>query len=369
MRSSLRSTGVALLAASLLAILEVFRTSLTRILEGHPANLNVFGHRVMIMWITVVIASPWCAFMARRFPFRKGRTFRTLLAHFGGGAVFVALHMLLMLGVHALFVGHADFPWGHRLLHMYGFYIAMEMSVYAAIVLVLLLLDARGEAAERALISARLEQGLTSARLESLRAQIRPHFLFNTLNALAVLARKGDGAAVDRAIGDLGELLRASFDTRGRQVIPLAEEIEFLERYVHLQRIRFPDRLEVAWQVEDDAGAALVPALLVQPLVENALEHGLATARGGRVRVAARRDGETLVIEVTDDGPGFGARAADGTSPGERDGGVGLANTRERLALLYGPDATLMLGDLPGGGGVVRIRIPWQTVATAEPVA
>src|SRR4030095_12183706 len=109
-------------------------------------------------------------------------------------------------------------------------------------------------------------------RRESLRAQLQPHSLFNTLNALAVLARKGDGAAVDRAIGDLGELLRASFESQGRREIPLGEELAFLERYAHLQRIRFPDRLEVIWQVDEAARRALVPALLVQPLVENALE-------------------------------------------------------------------------------------------------
>jgi signal transduction histidine kinase len=362
MRSPLRHTLVALLTASVLAMLEVFRTALARALEGNPVSVALVSHRLVVMWVTVVLASPWCAFMARRFPFRGGTIGRTVLAHLAGGAVFVAIHMTLMLSVHALFVGRLDLPEGPQLAHMYAFYIAMEMSVYVAIVLVLLLLDARGEAAEKALASERLERNLAAARLEGLRAQIRPHFLFNTLNALAVLARKGDGPAVDHAIGDLGELLRASFDSQRGHEIPLGEELEFLDRYVRLQRIRFPHRLEVDWQVEEGTRRALVPALLVQPLVENALEHGLATTRGGRVRVAARRDGDVLEVEVEDDGPGFGPMAPSGAN-----GGVGLANTRERLALLYGERGTLACGDRPGGGGLVRIRIPWRVAAASEP--
>jgi signal transduction histidine kinase len=355
MRRSLRTNAVALAAASFLALLEIFRTTLTRVLEGHPITVDSLVFGVLPMWLTVVLASPWCAFMARRFPFRARRTGRTLLAHLGGGAVFVALQMALMLATHVIIGGARLLLPG--LLHRYAFYVVLELSVYAAIVLVVLLLDARREAAERAVASARLEQSLTAARLETLRAQIRPHFLFNTLNALAVLARKGDGAAVDHAIGDLGELLRASFESDGTHEIPLGEELAFLDRYVRLQRIRFPDRLDVEWRVEPEARQALVPALLVQPLVENAIEHGLATARGGSVRVVARREGDTLELEVADDGPGFGS------GNGSRDGGVGLANTRERLALLYGSRATLTCGEASAGGATVRIRVPWRVAA------
>lgn len=358
MRRSFRTTAIALVTASFLGGLEIFRTHLTRVLEGHPVTVPDLLHRVIGMWFTLVIASPWCAFMARRFPFRKGRTIRTLFAHLGGGAVFVAIHMHLNLLLHSILADDPHFASGFEFLHLYVFYIGMEMSVYAAIVLVLLLLEERREAAERAVASARLAQNLSSARLESLQAQIRPHFLFNTLNALAVLARRGDGAAVDRAIGDLGELLRTSFASTDRQEVLLREELEFLERYLSLQRIRFPDRLVVEWDVAEETKRARVPALLVQPLVENALEHGLATARGGKVRVSARRDSDMLEIEVADDGPGFAGAA------GATDVGVGLANTNERLALLYGARGTLVCSDRPGGGGLVRIRLPWREAAT-----
>jgi signal transduction histidine kinase len=371
MHASRRTTAIALVIASLFAVFEILRTQLTRVLEGRATGVFDLSHRLVPMWILLVVVSPWCAFMARRFPFRRGRTLRTLAAHVAGSAVFVALHMTLMLTYHAIATQVFFIPSGHRLAHLYVFYTGMEMSVYAGIVGVVLLIDARREAAERDVTAARLEGNLSAARLESLQAQIRPHFLFNTLNTLAVLARRGDGPAVDRAIGDLGELLRSSFDAGGRAEIPLGEELAFLERYVNLQRLRFPGRLEVEWRIDDEARRVLVPALIVQPIVENAIEHGLATLRGGRLHVSAGREGEALAIEVADDGPGFagGNEASHGAPPRESpaapgagaERGLGLANTRERLALLYGGRGTLTCHDRPGGGGLVRIRLPWRT--------
>jgi signal transduction histidine kinase len=358
MTSPRRNVVVALSAAAFLALLEIFRSGLTRILEGHPEGIFDLVHWVVPLWFSVVLVSPWCAWMAWRFPVRSGKLVRTLLAHLVGAAVFVGLHLLVILLFHHL-LAPADIPNGPRLLHSYVFYIGMEVSVYAAIVVVVLLLEARREAAERTLVAARLERSLAAARLESLQAQIRPHFLFNTLNALAVLARRGDGAAVDRAIGDLGELLRATFDAPGRHEITLGEELELVDRYLSLQRIRFPDRLRVEFSVEPATRSARVPALLVQPLVENAIEHGLTTADGGRLQVSAVRQGGQLVIEVRDDGPGFSATRA----AGDASAGVGLANTRERLALLHGAAATLECLDAAEGGGVVRITLPWRTAA------
>jgi signal transduction histidine kinase len=359
----LRSSAPALVAASFLAFFEIYRVTVTRVLEGRPISHADFFFMIPL-WTTVVILSPWCAWMARRFPFHAGGFWRAFGAHLLGGCLFVAAQMAMLITLH-MGLHHAEPLWG-GMVHRFFFYAAMELSVYAAIVLVVLTLDARREAAERRVAAARLEQSLTTAKLESLQAQIRPHFLFNTLNALAVLSRRGDGAAVDRAIGDLGELLRASFAAPGRHEIPLGEELEFLERYLGLQRIRFPDRLEVEWRVEDAARSALVPALLVQPLVENALEHGLARTAGGRVRIAARREGGSLAIEVADDGPGFarggaaaGVRTGTGADAGASNG-VGLANVRERLAILYGAAGTLTLGDGPDGGGTATVRLPWR---------
>jgi two-component system, LytTR family, sensor kinase len=359
MTRSGRNVRVALAAASFLALLEIFRSGMTRILEGNWVSFAEFFHWVIPLWLGVVLVSPWCAFMAWRFPVRSGQVARTLLVHVGGAAVFVALHLGVLTAFHHVLALAQPLLGRAHAGHIYVFYVGMEASIYSAIVVVVMLLEARREAAERRLAAERLERRLTSARLESLQAQIRPHFLFNTLNTLAVLARRGDGAAVDRAIGDLGDLLRASFASPGRHEVTLGEDLELVERYLALQHLRFPDRLHVDWDVAPETRGARVPALLVQPLVENAIEHGLASARGGRVRVRARRTGAMLELEVSDDGPGFRDAASDPS------GGVGLANTRERLTLLHGAAATLECSNLDGGGGSVRIRLPWRDGAVA----
>lgn len=359
MRRTLPPIVLAPLAATFLSTLEIFRTTMSMSLEGHAASWHDILTRVLPVWLTLVAASPWCAVMVERFPFRSGGVLRALVAHVFGSALFVVLHMLLIgLYGHFFFIAgfrHAQASFGH----MYVVHATLEISTYVGIVVILLLLEARREAAARAVTEARLAQSLATARLQSLQAQIQPHFLFNTLNTLAVLARRGDGAAVDAALVDLGELLRASFDTAGRQEIPLSEELEFLERYVALQRLRFPGRLTVEWRIDPETRPALVPALVIQPLVENALEHGLATLQGGGVTVSSRRDGATLEVVVRDDGPGF--------TPGERDGGgIGLANTRERLRLLHGELGTLECTNPPEGGGEVRLRLPWRTTMRPE---
>ncbi|MCC6651924.1 MAG: histidine kinase [Candidatus Eisenbacteria bacterium] len=354
MSRTARSTRVALAAASFLALLEIFRSGMNHIIEGNHSTLFELVHWVIPLWATIVIASPWCAWMALRFPVRAKGMPLALLAHVGGAAVFVALHMGLLSALHHVDALSQRGLRGAGTAHRFVFYVGMEMSVYAAIVVVVLLLEARREAAERALLAERLERAATGARLETLQAQLQPHFLFNMLNTLAVLARRGDGAAVDGAIGDLGELLRASFRDPGRHEAPLAEELELAQRYLALQELRFPGRLRVEWSIAPDARRAFVPVLLLQPLLENAIEHGLATTRGGRVVVRAGRAGDQLELEVSDDGPGFGSGA------GERLGGVGLAHSRERLALLHGTRAALECRDAPEAGGSVLVRLPWR---------
>jgi two-component sensor histidine kinase len=203
---------------------------------------------------------------------------------------------------------------------------------------------------------AKAQDQLSEARLQSLRLQLQPHFLFNTLNAITALIGSEPRAA-ERMVAGLSELLRASLRSADEQEVPLARELEHLKLYTDIQRTRFGDRLDVLLDVDPTTRGAMVPSLLLQPLVENAIRHGLAPrAIGGQVYVSAARDGEELRLEVRDDG--VGAETRGGALSRE---GVGLANTRERLRRLHGERQRFAYETRPGAGFAVRIALPFRT--------
>ena len=193
------------------------------------------------------------------------------------------------------------------------------------------------------LAGARLQAELAKAELDALRVQLHPHFLFNTLNAISMLVRKGEGDTAVRMITGLGELLRLALATAGEQEVPLRQELDFLERYLCLQQLRFPDRLRIEMRIAPETLEARVPSLVLQPLAENAVRHGIAPSiAGGSVEVAAVREGGQLVVRVRDTGVGL-------TPGSESPGGVGLRNVRARLQHLY-PGRASVPGGEPGGG-------------------
>ena len=204
--------------------------------------------------------------------------------------------------------------------------------------------------------TARLHAQLADARLGALRAQLNPHFLFNTLHAISSLVER-DPRGVRRMIARLSELLRYSLEESDEQEIPLRQELAFLDRYLEIMRIRFQGALEVTMDIADEVQDALVPNLVLQPLVENAVKHGVSKAEGaGRITIRARRDGERTILTVEDNGPGFG----DVEAPGEN--GVGLRNTRERLEQLYGRAQSLTLREAESGRGLVaEVVLPFHT--------
>ncbi len=218
----------------------------------------------------------------------------------------------------------------------------------------------RAESAELQAHSARLQAQLADARLEALRMQINPHFLFNTLNAISSYLEQ-DPRGVRRMIARLSELLRYTLDGTDTREVPLREEIGFIDSYLELQRMRFEERLETTLDVDPNVLDALVPNLLLQPLVENAIKHGIGDREeGGRVDIAAWREGPHLHLRVRDDGPGMAANGGDGMLPAK---GIGLRNTRERLETLYGPDQELDLEHPDGGGLAAHIVLPFRTSA------
>jgi len=227
---------------------------------------------------------------------------------------------------------------GFRFVNELLYYFAIVAAGYARVYFI------RGrEQSER---SARLQAQLAEARLDALRMQINPHFLFNTLNAISAMVER-DPAGVRKMIARLSELLRRTMDSRAAGEVPLRQELELLDRYIEIMEIRFQGRLRAERRIGDDALDALVPHFILQPIVENALEHGEA----GTIEIAARRDGARLVVSVRDHGPGVSGSAA----------GVGLGNTRARLEQLYGSGASFALRNAEGGGAIAEIVVPYRT--------
>ncbi len=213
-----------------------------------------------------------------------------------------------------------------------------------------------------------LAAGLAQAKLQALRMQLQPHFLFNTLNAISTLVHR-DAHAADEMIGNLSDFLRLTLETADQQEVPLRQELDFLDRYLAIEQVRFGDRLRVTREITPEVLSALVPSLILQPLVENAIRHGLEPSRqAGLLTISANRADGLVRLVVRDNGVGLKPTpAASGRE------GIGLANTRARLRELYGEAARLELKDGPAGGLAVEISLPFHTEliapATSTPLA
>jgi two-component system, LytTR family, sensor kinase len=204
----------------------------------------------------------------------------------------------------------------------------------------------------RQLHASDLETRLARTHLQVLKTQLQPHFLFNTLNAVAELVHTEPDAA-DLMITRLGRLLRLSLDNAGHQVVPLRQEIDFLRVYLDIEQVRFQDRLEIVWDLAPETLEAAVPTLLWQPVLENAIRHGVTPLAGrGRIVIASQREGDDLVLEIRDNGAGLPLGAT------YREG-VGLRNIRERVHQLYGSRARFSLTPAPGGGTAATLRLPF----------
>jgi two-component sensor histidine kinase len=300
------------------------------------------------------VAALGVLWLAERLPIERPHRARNVALHLAFGLAGMAANLFVLRALGARIAGrpgrvHGDFAtfFIQSLAPSLLLYVVLVASMHAV------LYFRRDQA--RAVRAARLEAALAHARLAALAAQLRPHFLFNTLNLVSELIHL-DPAAADETVVRLARLLRVTLDTSDAHEVPLGQELEVLASYLEIQRARFGDRLRVEWRVDVDALDALVPPLLLQPLVENAFVHGLAPrSAGGVVRVGAavrRRGGEcVLSLRVEDDGvgPPVGRALVEG---------VGLRNTRRRLATLYGARHRLRVGRRKGGGTLALIRIP-----------
>ena len=304
-------------------------------------------------WLMLSLLTPLIFRFARRYPLARETLARRIPLHLLASIVLCLLWS--GLGNVLSFAMFGDPAWGGPV----GWFLTtlpFGVAVYFAMVGVEHATFYFFESQQREVQAARLEAQLADARLGALRMQLQPHFLFNSLNAIAVVVRDRDTATASRMLEQLGEMLRRVMRKDRPQEVTLAEELDFVRTYLAIEEVRFSDRLRPVFDIAPDVGGAAVPEFILQPLVENALRHGLAQRVGATLlRIEARREGVELVLSVTDDGPGPGAAA----QPGE---GVGLGNTRERLATLYGERGRLTLERTAQGGARATVRLPFRVL-------
>ena len=346
------------------AIAAVFTISVagSNAVKAHSEPLGLTFWYSGAEWFVYGALAPLVVAFAPRLSLARDALPRALALLAAGWLVFHLTTWLIFGSIeYLLHIGAADREWPtySRLLVLYFTKrAAFTLMVFAGIVVVAHLGALRRLAHERETRAAHLEAALAKARLEVLKGQLHPHFLFNALNTVSSLIH-AEPEKAERVLARIGDLLRMTLQEGRAAAIPLSREVAFLERYLDIQQMRFADRLRVVIDVPASVGDALVPTLLLQPLAENAIRHGIEPqSSGGTLRLSASRRGEELCIELHDDGVGI---TADGSNGRDTAGcGVGLANTRQRLEELYGDRHHFSVTPDPQGGTVVRIRIPWQ---------
>jgi signal transduction histidine kinase len=344
--SRARVTTIVWAAWVLLALLFATQAFIGSHYASHPLSWGQALSLAALAWGIRGIVAFGVFRLAHIAPFRRGDLLKAFAVHIPTSVVVAIVEQGVISNLAPHVPGLASAPVSPVEAHMSLF--VYWLIVGAAHAQRFYLQSERNQIA-----AAKLDAQLNAARLDLLRARLQPHFLFNTLNDIAELMHE-DTERADLMLTHLAELIRHSLRDRTSANITLGEEVAFLDRYLDLARMRFQERLSVRMNIPEDLKHAMVPNLLLQPLVENAIRHGVARRNGGDVSVDARRDGSTLHLEVRDNGPGLGAR-----EPSE---GIGLRTTRERLTAQFGERCTLELRDLAGGGVCAAINLPLQSV-------
>lgn len=326
-----------------------------------------FGGSFWALWLLFLPAVAWLAF---RFPIERQSLFRNVALHVLACLLVVSANRAAFRVIPRLSPSppHSEPPGrlaGSNTVRLgppaafgvfAGLRAALDVLVYWSLVGVCQAITNFRRSQERERRAVELEAMLTRAKLQALRTQINPHFLFNTLNSIATLVYVNPRAA-DEMLGDLSELLRRSLNSMEEQEIPLAQELEFIGSYLRIEQKRFGERLRLEQSVPDELMKALVPALILQPLVENAIRHGIEPRRGpGLISIEAKQEGKHLRLMVQDNGRGL--PGADSNNSARR--GIGLGNTQARLQGLYGQDQSLAVGRAEPQGVKVDIRLPFH---------
>lgn len=328
-------------------------------LRGQPLSFMDIFARALPSWIVLGLLAGLALRMADRRPLFSTGWKRSVLWHLPPATLFSAIFLLVAATFrYFLFVGpETGVSFMTTLLRYYTVYFNTNFLFYWGIVGLYSGFLHYRTLRERELRAERLERKLAEARLRALQQQLEPHFLFNTLNAVSGLAQEGNIPATVRTLSLLGDLLRATL-RRTEQVVTVAQELELLELYLAIQRIRLEERLQVRMRIDPDILEAEIPTFLLQPLVENAIRHGVAPdSRPGWVEITATRRDQRLHITVTDSGRGVG------DEPVRL--GLGLRNCIARLEQLYGREYAFDLRNAPGGGARVEVEWRWRKLGPA----
>ncbi len=344
---------------TLLGLSYALSAGLSDLSDGEAANWGrLFTWYLVSFWLWMLLV-PLVAWLGRR---TAGKSWtRFCLVHVPASAAMALLQVLVRVGVFWVL-------WGAAItnVHSFGAYLQREFVfnlyfaelTYWVILAVLRGIDSRRHLRDERLHSAQLETQLVQSQLHAMRMQLQPHFLFNTLNAISALAL-AEPKRARRMIARLSDLLRLTLEERHAPSVPLSHELEFVRCYLEIQQERFRDRLETRFDVADNTLRAAVPGMILQPLVENALRHGLlAKTTPGKLLIRVRREGGDLHLAVEDDGLGL--------PDGGAVDGVGLGTTRERLRVQFGGQASLDLRAREGGGTRVDLRMPFRAVDVAR---
>jgi two-component system LytT family sensor kinase len=352
-------------AATLLGLFSTLQAyRLTVLTSKDPMNIEIGSLLVLnfAYWFIPAGFSPIIFGLIRRFPIDTER-FKAVGVHVGAALVFTAIHATAMIVTRGFLWGTPPVGWSLALQRTYLTNLDWLLMTYTTVVGFTYALGYYREVQARTVREAHLQTRLVEARLKTLQAELHPHFLFNTLHAISALVHTNpDGA--DRMISRLSDLLRITFDRSESPMVPLQEELEFLQKYLEIEQTRFQDRLTVRYHIDPDTLDAEVPRLLLQPLVENAIKHGVSPRTGpGLVQISSRVEGGSLWLEVKDNGVGLS-----GSARSQFNSGVGLANTRDRLECLYGEAHRIEFSE--GDGGLaVRLVVPLRHAAAETATA
>jgi two-component system LytT family sensor kinase len=315
----------------------------------------IFGTE-LASWLPWALATPLVIGLARRYDIIRGTTLQTAAVHLAAFATISLMAEAWFVVLQVLF-NPWDYPqqptfmdsWRTSLL----FQVLTYLIVYALILTVTYVMDARERMARQITETARLSEELSKSQLAALRQQIEPHFMFNTLHSITGLVRDNKNDAAVSMIVGLSEFLRRALEDSHRSQVTLEEEVEYLQRYLDIQKVRLGERLQITVDIPAELLRAQVPNLLLQPLVENAIKHGIAKrAAGGIVRVAGVCHGGKLYLSIYND-------AADASTDGQATSpGVGIRNLRTRLQILHGSESELQLRHTDAGGVEAVVSLP-----------